>query len=294
MPDRLEISVHLLIDLIPPGTLAGGVAVVIDVLRATTVMIHALAAGCTAIRPCLEIDEARRVAAGLPPGSALLSGERYGLPIEGFDLGNSPSAFTPEVCRDRTLVMTTTNGTRALLASLEAERVVIGAFVNLRATVALLKAQHRPVHIVCAGTDGRISLEDALLAGLLASELPGERVDLSNDEALLVESNCWQEMQGEVVDGDPLVQLLSQGRGGRRLRELGLEADIQDAARIDRFDLAAEVLRDPVRVVRWIDNRQGAEGAKSRSRRGFERSFRTILLGSPFAYSASRRLAPDL
>jgi 2-phosphosulfolactate phosphatase len=251
MPDRLAISVHLLTDLIPPGTLAGGVAVVVDVLRATTVMIHALAAGCTAILPCREVDEARRVAAGLPPGTALLAGERHGLPIEGFDLGNSPAAFTPEVCRGKTLVMTTTNGTRALLASLEAERVVIGAFVNLRATVELLKAQRRPVHIVCAGTDNRISLEDALLAGILASQLPGERIDLSNDEALLVEASCLQEeMQGEVVDGDPLVQILSQGRGGRRVRELGLAADIQDAARIDRFDLTAEVLRDPVRVVR--------------------------------------------
>ncbi len=91
--------VHLLPRLIPPGSLRGGVAVVVDVLRATTVMVHALAAGCEAVIPCGEIDEAKAVAAGLPPGTALLAGERQGLPIPGFDLGNSPGEFTPEVCR---------------------------------------------------------------------------------------------------------------------------------------------------------------------------------------------------
>src|SRR5215210_2260791 len=104
MSDLLSVSVHLLPELIHPGTLSGGVAVVVDALRATTVMIHALAAGCATIIPCLEVDEARCIAAGLPPGSVLLAGERHGLPIEGFDLGNSPSAFTPEVCRGKTLV----------------------------------------------------------------------------------------------------------------------------------------------------------------------------------------------
>ena len=105
-----------------------------DVLRATTVMVHALAAGCEAVIPCGEIDEAKEIAAGLPPGTALLAGERQGLPIPGFDLGNSPGEFTPEVCDGKTLVMTTTNGTRAILASLEAERVYIASFANLRAT----------------------------------------------------------------------------------------------------------------------------------------------------------------
>ena len=103
---------------------------VVDVLRATTAMVHALAAGCEAIVPCAEIEEARAVAASLPAGTVLLGGERGGLPIERFDLGNSPATFTREVCRGKTIVMTTTNGTRAILASLEAERVLIAAFVN--------------------------------------------------------------------------------------------------------------------------------------------------------------------
>src|SRR5215213_7874532 len=136
--ERPEVFVHLLPGLIPPGSLRGAVAVVVDVLRATTVMVRALAACCEAVIPCAEIDEARRVAASLPAGTAVLAGERQGLPIEGFDLGNSPRDFTPEACRGKTVVMTTTNGTRALLASLDAERIVVGAFANFAATVQLL------------------------------------------------------------------------------------------------------------------------------------------------------------
>ena len=161
--------VHLLPSLIPSGALRGGVAVVIDVLRASTTIVHALAHGCEAVIPCAEVDEARRVAAGLPPGRAILRGERQGVPIPGFDLGNSPGEYTEEACRGKTLVMTTTNGTRALLASLEAETVLVGAFVNFAATVQRLIHEARPVHIVCAGTEGRISYEDSLLAGAFAS-----------------------------------------------------------------------------------------------------------------------------
>src|SRR5512143_370512 len=104
MPERAPVQVHLLPMLVPPGALRGGVAVVVDVLRASTVMVHALAAGCEAVIPCLEIDDARRIARELPSGSSLLAGERLGLPIAGFDLGNSPNAFTPQVCRGKTVV----------------------------------------------------------------------------------------------------------------------------------------------------------------------------------------------
>ena len=175
--EQAKVFVHLLPKLIPPGSLRGGLAVVVDVLRATTVMVQALAAGCESIIPCGEIEEALQVAAGLPPGTALLAGERQGLPIPGFDLGNSPGEFTSRVCNDKTLVMTTTNGTRAILASQEAERVYIASFTNLRATseeisVQFLKKDHgHSVHIVCAGTEGHISLEDSLLAGALVSQI---------------------------------------------------------------------------------------------------------------------------
>src|SRR5437588_11258931 len=110
MPADREVRVHLLPGLAPAGALAGGVAVVIDVLRATTTIVHALIAGCTTVRPCAEIAEAQELAGSMRVGRVLLAGERGGAPLPGFDLGNSPAEYTPKVCKGRTLVLTTPNG----------------------------------------------------------------------------------------------------------------------------------------------------------------------------------------
>jgi 2-phosphosulfolactate phosphatase len=250
--------VHLLPGSIPPGALRGGVAVVIDVLRASTMIVHALAAGCEAVIPCLEIDEARRVAEGLPRGSALLAGERHGVPIEGFDLGNSPGACTAELCRGKTLVFTTTNGTKAILASLDAELVLVGSFVNFAATAQRLLHERRPVHLICAGTEGAVSYEDALLAGAFAGHFADLEHKPDNDEAEIVralwarvEDALWFKGQAKTEDHRPLTRYLKRGAGGRRVMELGFDADIADAAALNRagYQLAVELRRDPTRLV---------------------------------------------
>jgi 2-phosphosulfolactate phosphatase len=253
--DRPAVFVHLLPGLIPPGALEGAVAVVVDVLRATTVMVQALAAGCEAVIPCSEIDEALRARASRPPGTVLLAGERHGLPIDGFDLGNSPGDFTPEACLGKTLVMTTTNGTRAILASRAADRVLIAAFSNLSPTVKALSGLNRPVHVVCSGTEGRISFEDTLLAGVLVRRLrrespPGDPTSWDGNDETEIAAGLDAKVVEGVERGRPLADFLSLGRGGRRVREIGLAADIDAAARIDRFELVAELRRDPLRVVR--------------------------------------------
>ena len=270
MPRRPPVFVHLLPALIAPGALRGGVAVVIDVLRATTTMVHALAAGCDAIVPCGEVNEAREVAESLPEGTAILAGERQGLKIPGFALGNSPGDCTPELCSEKILVMTTTNGTRAILASLEADRVLVAAFVNRKATVEALKHAARPIHLVCAGTDGQISLEDSMFAGAIAQELDAwaweeaearalklgqdddrDELDdtiLANDQAEIAVA-LWRETESMIEEGYSLADALGDGRGGRRVLALGLEADLEDAATVDRFPFAAELTRDPLRIV---------------------------------------------
>ena len=207
--ERAMVSVHLLPSLIPPGGLHGGVAVVIDVLRASTMIVHALVAGCTAVMPCGEVDEARRLAASLPAGSALLAGERHGVPIEGFDLGNSPGECTPAVCQGKTMVITTTNGTRALLACLDADPVVVGSFVNFAATSQRLLHEARPIHLVCAGTEGRVSYEDTLLAGAFAKHFKDLDHRMANDEAEIA-AGLW----ARVEDID-LVQERQAGAGRR-------------------------------------------------------------------------------
>ncbi len=250
MSDRPKVHIHLLPRLVPAGIFRGNIAVVVDVLRATTVMVQALASGCSQIIPCLEIDDAVRIASDRPPDTVLLAGERRGLPIEGFDLGNSPRSFTPEVCGGKTLVMTTTNGTKTILASLEAERVLIGAFTNRDATLEALRADGRSVHIVCAGTDGRISLEDAVLAGDLAGVLWKDGYGSGNDEVDLARwASGHLSDNGAGGDRISLSDALSLGRGGRRVREIGLSDDIEDAARVDRYPIVVELVRDPLRIV---------------------------------------------
>jgi 2-phosphosulfolactate phosphatase len=249
VPDKPPVYVHLLPALIPAGALRGGVAIVIDVLRATTVMAHALDAGAEAIIPCLEVDEARRIAGQLGRGRSLLAGERRGEPIPGFDLANSPDQFTPEVCSGKTIVMTTTNGTKALLAAREADRVLVAAFVNRKATLLAVAHESRPIHLVCAGTDGFVSFEDTMLAGLLAKGLGRPA---GNDAVLIAGSlirDLWLARDQE-SESDEFARVLEFGRGGKRNLELGLRADVEAAARWDRFEVVGELRREPMAVAR--------------------------------------------
>lgn len=153
------------------------VCVVFDVLRATTSMITALANGAESIIPAEEISEALAIRRQRP--DVLLAGEREGLRIRGnltggveFDLGNSPREFTAEKVQGRTIVMTTTNGTRALRACAGARAVLISSFLNLRATYMWLM-EKRPSNLilVCSGTFDEPALEDILAAGAICERV---------------------------------------------------------------------------------------------------------------------------
>jgi 2-phosphosulfolactate phosphatase len=252
-----RIEVHLLPQLAAAERLRGGIAVVIDVLRATTTVIHALASGCTAVYPVVDVEEARRMVEDNRDRKFLLAGERQGKPLPGFDLGNSPLEHAPLVCQGATLVLTTTNGTLAMHRAAAAERVLIGAFVNFSAVCEQLLRDTRPIHIVCAGTDGEITLEDTLLAGAFVEALcqgvcqpPPKRGKKTapaftrfslNDGARLA-WDCF-EQHGMVIE-----ESLRLSKGGENLLELGYGKDITAAAQIDRFMLVPEVRRDPIRI----------------------------------------------
>ena len=236
-----EVRVHLLPDLAPLGQLRGGVAVVVDVLRATTTIIYALAAGCEAVRPCLQVDEARALADGMRAGRVLLGGERGGRPLPGFDLGNSPREYNCKVCRGTTLVLTTTNGTRALIRAAEADRVLVAGFVNYSAVCEQLRLDARPIHIVCAGTDGEVTLEDTLLAGAFVDYL-SETCEVRLNDAARLAWDCF-ENHGKVLLG-----ALEISRGAEELKRLGYHEDIRAAAQVDQFALVPELRHDPLRI----------------------------------------------
>jgi 2-phosphosulfolactate phosphatase len=241
MPADRDVHVHLLPDLVPRGQLAGSVAVVVDVLRSTTTIIHALAAGCTCVRPCAEVEEARALAGEMRAGKVLLGGERSGVAPPGFDLGNSPRQYTCKLCRGTTLVLTTSNGTRALLRAAEAERTLVAGFVNYSAVCEQLRPDARPLHIICSGTDGEVALEDALLAGALVDFLC-EAFEVRLNDSARMAWDCF-EHHGKVLLG-----ALALGKGGAKLRELSYDEDIRAAAQVDQFNLVPELRRDPLRV----------------------------------------------
>jgi 2-phosphosulfolactate phosphatase len=231
-----KLRVHLLPEGVTTDDMAGSTCVVIDVLRATTTMVYALAAGALGVIPCLTIEEARQRAAALPAGQSVLGGERGGLPIPGFDLGNSPSEYTPQVVVGKTLVLTTTNGTRAFGRCKHAREVLIGAFANLSAVVDLLAAGSL-IDVICAGTDGRVTREDVLLAGAIVTRLTADDSWELNDEAAIAR-DTWAKIAAHATAkklARRLVEALRASHGGRNLVAIGMEHDIELAAEVDRF-----------------------------------------------------------
>ncbi len=230
-----------------PGELAGQElperVVVIDVLRATSTMVEALANGARSILPVATVDEAARIAQNIGRDTVLLCGERKALPIDGFDLGNSPAEFTAERVRGKSLVMTTTNGTRAFLAVAERRggdgerrsKVLASSFLNLGAVVAELATAGaggaNGVTLVCAGREGRFALEDAVCAGAVVRGLEesGPALEL-NDGAIAARGLARRHMAD-------LHRMLELTTAGRHLGDAGLGDNLSFCAQVGRSDV---------------------------------------------------------
>ena len=235
-----RIHVHLLPSLTSPDQLSGNTVVVIDVLRATTTIVHALACGATRVIPCLEVDEARDRANQFR-NNVVLGGERGGLRIDGFDFGNSPEEYVPAAVRGKTVVFTTTNGTKAMMVCRSAARVLLGAFVNYSAVCGRV-AKSKSLDLLCAGTCNQITREDVLLAGAIVDDLTRVRqVTLQlNDQAQLA-VDAWCNVGRDFTGGKPITEALRTSYGGRNMIEIGLQRDIEIAATIDKFDIVPEL-----------------------------------------------------
>jgi 2-phosphosulfolactate phosphatase len=190
----------------PAEAVRAPVAVVVDVLRATSTIAQALASGYGRVLCCAEVEEARELRDRL--GEGVLAGERRAQAIPGFDLGNSPAEFVEP--RGENVILTTTNGTRAIVAAAAAaETVLLGSLLNLAAVTDAARAAAAPVEVVCAGVDGGFTLDDAYCAGRIAELLEGERSDAaeaavrlagsfaSAEEALRAAHNPRQEALGD-------------------------------------------------------------------------------------------------
>jgi 2-phosphosulfolactate phosphatase len=229
----LKLDVLLTRGELMPGDIARRTVVVIDVLRASSTIVEALAAGARALYPVAEIEEALRLANTLGRDEVLLCGERRSLAIEGFDLGNSPGDFTPERVGGKLLVMTTTNGTGAAIAAGAAARVIVGSWLNLTAVVDdLARTGAEPVFL-CAGRENRFGLEDAVCAGTMAAALM-ERMDADTDWELNDGAMAALAMALRYPDPD---ELLRETQAGKQLVEAGLREDLAFCALTDRHEV---------------------------------------------------------
>jgi 2-phosphosulfolactate phosphatase len=215
------------------ANIQGRTVFVIDILRATTVMCAALAHGAKALIPVASTEEALRLAQTIGSDDVLLAGERNCLRIPGFQLGNSPLEMREPVVRGKTLIVTTSNGTKALLACQGAASVFPAAAANLSlAAERISEAIDRDddVLIVCAGRSGTFALDDAYCAGrLIAAALDSRKPHRSLNDAGLATLDIVRRY------GDRWERPLSRSRGGRELIKVGLRDDILDASRLDAY-----------------------------------------------------------
>ncbi len=230
----MKADVYFAAGAVETAGVADRTAVVIDVIRATSTVVTALAHGARAIYPTVSTEDAIKLASSLGREDTLLCGERKGLKVEGFDLGNSPSEYVPETVEGKRLVMSTTNGTRAFMAAEGAERTLSACFLNLSAVVEAL-ADADDVVVICAGKEDRFSMDDAVCAGHLLREL---RERTGREPTLNDAGSAALHLASRFA---PDEAFLRGTAAGRALVEIGLESDLSLCARRDRFDLVPEM-----------------------------------------------------
>lgn len=214
----------------------GATVVVIDVIRAATTVATALANGCAGVIPVVSVAAARRTASSLTGERPLLGGERGGLRIPGFDLGNSPSEYTLPAVGGRLVVFTTSNGTATLHAATGAEEVLVAAPVNLEAVVQHAYHAGQPVVFACSGRGRRPVLDDTVVAGLMAARL----TELAGADARPTDAAQIAMLAAAPYAADPLRALRASASARERP---DFEADLQACAQRDVYHVVP-VLRE--------------------------------------------------
>ena len=211
---------------------AGRLVVIVDVLRASTTVATALGNGAKTVMPLEGADEVISRSKEFHRSQIILAGEQKMLPITGFDLGNSPQDFTKKAVEGKTILITTTNGTRALLGVQGARDIVIASYVNFTAVLAMMKvaaSSNTDIAIICAGEEGGFTLEDAACAGRYVRALPKRSDSMHlNDAAsasVLIEKKY----------GENIAKLFKESSHGQALEEAGFGDDLAAAAEVDSY-----------------------------------------------------------
>ncbi len=228
----MEVDIHLTPDEVSEERLKDCIAVVVDVLRASTTICAGLAGGAKEIVPAVSIAAAIQLASILSRDAILLCGEREGKLIEGFDLGNSPFHYTSAKVRGKTLIFGSTNGSPAIVKCHQASRTFICGFVNLGVVVDALSREREPIVVLCAGKLSQFAIEDAVCAGLMLEELQrktGQKLELNDGAtAALILAERYKDSISEVV---------ANSKHGKYLSKIGMETDLPFCSDLNRLPL---------------------------------------------------------
>lgn len=231
------------------GDVIGKAVLVLDVLRASSTIVTALNHGARTVIPVADMAEAGKIAAVLDEDVTVMGGERGGLKIEGYRLGNSPLEYTPEAVQGRHVILNTSNGTGAITRARAASSVAVGSLLNLSQCIAYAFESPRDVLIVCAGSDNRVALEDTLCAGYILHQLwDGQEAGGRSDAAHIAFSLYAQ-------DGNRLAEAIARTSHARRLASQGFAEDVRYCAQVDAIPVlpvykdSRLVLQDPSRAL---------------------------------------------
>ena len=215
--------------------LSAWTVVIIDAIRASSTIAWAMANGCARIIPVATVDEAWKRKAADTGADVLLCGERGGGRIDGFDLGNSPREFTPAAVKGRTLVFTTTNGTRAMVASQRAREITIGAWLNMTALVDHLMKAQGDVLIVPVGREDVPVLDDVVCAGMYVDRLVAAGAGGLNGHAHLARMT-YEGYRGRLLDA------AKDSPSGQNLVRIGLQEDLPYCVQVGILDVVPRVV----------------------------------------------------
>ncbi|WP_125154127.1 2-phosphosulfolactate phosphatase family protein [Clostridium rectalis] len=205
--------------------------VVIDMLRATSVIVTAVNNGCKGVIPVIKIEEALNIA-NKDKGNCILGGERKALKIEGFDFSNSPIEYTSELVKGKTLVMTTSNGTRAIRGSVGARNILIGALINAKAVAQKLLSLNNDISIVNAGTYGQFSIDDFICTGYIIDCILRQKQQIDLTDIAKTAHYIYSENKD--------LKFIENASHFKRIKELNLEEDLKYCCSKDIIDIVPE------------------------------------------------------
>ncbi len=233
-----KVEVCLTPELIHQFDLKSKIVVVVDIFRATSCMVSGIASGVKAIYPVATVEEC--FANGQK--GMTTAGERGGIKVEGFDIGNSPFEYMSPALVGKEVSVSTTNGTKTILASLGASQILIGAFLNLSDTAEYLKKENKDVIIHCAGWQGTVNIEDTLYAGALSDAI-SETHEISGDPALL-------SLQLYLANNTDLMPIAHASSHAQRLSGFGAKEDLAYCMGLSKYNIVVAYANNAIGLLK--------------------------------------------